>query len=174
VDSRADLYSLGGTFYYVLAGQPPFPGGSPLDKIIAHLDQPPPPVQGARPDVPDSLARIVARLLAKDAADRFATAGVLAEALAPFTALPATEAPLETPEPPVTTAAHYQMIPNSKSAAAPPKTLDRKRRTSPEKRESDSQTAPAPNRIFRLVGLTAALALAIGVLVLVLNVALSR
>ncbi|MDB5307073.1 MAG: serine/threonine protein kinase [Gemmataceae bacterium] len=85
VDRRADLYSLGGTFYFLLTGKPPFPVGSPIEKILKHQLDPPPPLQAARPDVPAGLAQIVARLMAKKPADRFATAGDLANALAPLT-----------------------------------------------------------------------------------------
>jgi serine/threonine-protein kinase len=85
VDHRADLYNLGGTFYFLLTGQPPFPVGSPVEKILKHQLDPPPPLQAARPDVSDGLARVVARLLAKKPDDRFKSAGELAEALGPFT-----------------------------------------------------------------------------------------
>jgi serine/threonine-protein kinase len=85
VDHRADLYSVGGAFYFLLTGKPPFPVGSPIEKILKHQLDPPPPLQAARPDVPDELARIVARLLAKKPADRFATATELAAALEPLT-----------------------------------------------------------------------------------------
>jgi serine/threonine-protein kinase len=84
VDRRADLYSLGGTFYFLLTGRPPFPATSPVEKILKHQLDPPPPLQASRPDVPDELARIVARLMAKKPEGRFATAAELAEALGPF------------------------------------------------------------------------------------------
>lgn len=84
VDHRADLYNLGGTFYFLLTGKPPFPTGSPIEKILKHQCDPPPPLQAKRPDVPDELARIVSRLMAKKPVDRFVTAGDLAEALQPF------------------------------------------------------------------------------------------
>jgi serine/threonine-protein kinase len=83
-DHRADLYSVGGTFYYVLTGKPPFPAGTPIEKILKHQHDPPPPLQAIRPDVPDDLARLVARLLAKDPADRPASADEVAAALEPL------------------------------------------------------------------------------------------
>ncbi len=64
-DHRADLYALGGAFYFLLTGKPPFHVGSPIEKILKHQIDPPPPLQAIRPDVPDDLARLVARLLAK-------------------------------------------------------------------------------------------------------------
>jgi len=97
VDHRADLYNLGGAFYYLLTGKPPFSVGSPIEKILKHQLDPPPPLQATRPDVPDDLARIVARLMAKKPEDRFPTADALALALLPLTrftaATPAAPAP---------------------------------------------------------------------------------
>ena len=84
VDHRADLYALGGAFYFLLTGKPPFPGGSPIEKILRHQLDPPPPLQAIRPDVPDGLARLVARLLAKNPDDRPASAGEVAAALEPL------------------------------------------------------------------------------------------
>ncbi|HEX4606689.1 MAG TPA: protein kinase [Urbifossiella sp.] len=83
-DHRADLYSLGGAFYFLLTGKPPFPAGSPIEKILKHQHDPPPPLQAVRPDVPDRLARLVARLLAKKPGDRFASAEEVAAALEPL------------------------------------------------------------------------------------------
>lgn len=66
VDTRADLYSLGCTFYYLLVGHGPFPGGTALEKIVRHTADAPPAIQALRPDVPDGIASIVHRLLAKN------------------------------------------------------------------------------------------------------------
>src|SRR5262249_32860905 len=52
VDIRADLYSLGCTLYHLLAGRPPFHGGSPAEKLIKHRDIDPPPLEAIRPDLP--------------------------------------------------------------------------------------------------------------------------
>jgi serine/threonine-protein kinase len=84
-DNRADLYGLGCAFYFLLTGRPPFPDGSPIEKILRHQTDPPPPLQAIRPDVPDTLAQIVSRLMAKDPAERFQSARELAEALEPLT-----------------------------------------------------------------------------------------
>src|SRR5206468_3158276 len=48
VDGRADLYSLGCTFYYLLTGQVPFPGGSSVEKLLKHQLEQPRPVEELR------------------------------------------------------------------------------------------------------------------------------
>lgn len=83
-DARSDIYSLGATFYFLLAGQPPFPGGSVLDKLHAHATEAPPPIDGLRDDVPPGVLAILARMLAKSPDDRFQSAADVAKALAPF------------------------------------------------------------------------------------------
>jgi eukaryotic-like serine/threonine-protein kinase len=82
VDGRSDLYSLGCTFYYLLTGEPPFPGGTPLEKVIRHQSDAPVSVQTRRPDVPDAVSAIVHKLLAKNAKWRYQKAGELAADLA--------------------------------------------------------------------------------------------
>jgi serine/threonine protein kinase len=83
-DIRSDLYSLGCTFHFLLTGQPPFPGGTALDKLIRHSTEAPPPLSKFRPDVPDAVAAIVAKLMAKKPEDRFQAPEELAVALRPF------------------------------------------------------------------------------------------
>ena len=89
VDVRADVYSLGCTLYKLLTGFAPFSNGkhrSSLSKMLAHVQEPVPSVKRCRGDVPDELAAILDRMLAKDPADRFATPAEVAEALSPFAA----------------------------------------------------------------------------------------
>jgi serine/threonine protein kinase len=84
VDIRADLYSLGCTFYFVLTGRPPFAGLAAPTKLLAHAQQPPPSMAASRPDVPAALLAIVERLLAKQPADRFPTPAALIAGLQPW------------------------------------------------------------------------------------------
>ena len=87
VDIRADLYSLGCTLYKLLSGRAPFSGPEyrgTLDKLNAHVRQPVPPIRQLVSAVPDGLAAILDRLLAKSPDDRFATPAEVAAALAPF------------------------------------------------------------------------------------------
>ena len=83
-DIRSDLYSLGCTFYFLLTGQPPFPGGTPLEKLIRQSAEKPAPLYDFRDDVPDAVHAIVERLLSKSADQRYQTPSALAEALEPF------------------------------------------------------------------------------------------
>jgi hypothetical protein len=87
VTAAADLYSLGCTLYYLLTARPPFSHRkSYADKLIAHRQEPAPDLRTLRPDIPEALAAIVTRLLAKVPADRFPDAEAVAKALAPLSA----------------------------------------------------------------------------------------
>ncbi len=83
-DIRSDLYSLGCTFYFLLTGSVPFPGGNAMEKLIRHATEHPQPVSDHRADVPVAVLNILDRLLAKRPEDRFQTPAELAEALHPF------------------------------------------------------------------------------------------
>jgi predicted ATPase/signal transduction histidine kinase len=82
VDSRSDLYSLGVTFFQMLTGRLPFEGRDPLEWVHCHVARPPPPPSELVPEVPEAIARIVLRLLAKMADDRYQTASGLRHDLA--------------------------------------------------------------------------------------------
>jgi WD40 repeat protein len=82
VDIRADLYSLGCTAYFLLTGEPPFPGGSSLQKIDRHRFEEPIPLPLLREGVPPGLTAVVQRLTAKRPEDRFQTPAELIAALA--------------------------------------------------------------------------------------------
>jgi urea transport system substrate-binding protein len=88
VDIRADVYSLGCTLYYLLAGEAPFSNKrytSLMQKMWAHSQAPLPPIRDLRPDVPDELVAVLNRMLAKNRDQRFARPSHVAEALAPYT-----------------------------------------------------------------------------------------
>jgi DNA-binding NarL/FixJ family response regulator len=83
VDGRADIYALGCVLYKTLTGVVPFDRGSDLEKMWAHVNDEPPSLLAARPELPKALDAAVRRAMAKDRDDRPATAGELArEALA--------------------------------------------------------------------------------------------
>ena len=87
-DIRADIYSLGCTLYDLLAGHAPFPGGSAVQKVKAHLERTPRPLRDLRRDVPTELAKIIERMMAKDPAQRYQTPVEVAAALTPYLAPP--------------------------------------------------------------------------------------
>jgi serine/threonine protein kinase len=81
VDIRSDLYSLGCTFYHLLAGRVPFPSDTPMEKLVKHFMEEPVALEEVRPEVPSAVASVVSRLMAKDKAQRFQTPAELACAL---------------------------------------------------------------------------------------------
>ncbi len=83
-DIRSDLYSLGCTFYFLLTGQVPFPGGTALEKLIRHSTEEPVPVETLYPGLPAGVVGIVRTLMAKQPWERFQSPAELAEALTPF------------------------------------------------------------------------------------------
>ncbi|NLX98911.1 MAG: serine/threonine protein kinase [Rhodopirellula sp.] len=74
LDPRSDIYSLGVTFYHMLAGVPPFVGDTALSVAVQHLKKQPVPLEQARPDLPPALCRIVHKMMAKTPDARFAAA----------------------------------------------------------------------------------------------------
>lgn len=74
VDTRSDIYSFGITCYHVLAARPPFEGDTPLKIAIQHLQNEPRRLEDLRTDLPDSLCRIVHKMLAKRPQDRYQNA----------------------------------------------------------------------------------------------------
>lgn len=68
---RSDIYSLGCTYYYLLTGSAPFPGGDLTDKLRRHATEPAPDVRKARPEVSPRLAGLIRRMMAKNPENRF-------------------------------------------------------------------------------------------------------
>jgi serine/threonine protein kinase len=86
-DIRSDLYSLGCTFHYILTGQVPFPAEAPMEKLLKHHLEAPPPVESLRPEVPRGVVKLVRRLMAKSPADRPQTPAEVAAVLASMLAM---------------------------------------------------------------------------------------
>jgi len=81
-DARSDVYSLACIVYEMLVGEPPFTGATPRAVLARHATDEARPVSELRPDVPASVGRTLDRALAKDPADRYATATDFGAALA--------------------------------------------------------------------------------------------
>jgi serine/threonine protein kinase len=90
VDIRADIYGLGATFYFLLAGEALFAGSSKAQKFIQHKNFSVGPIIRGVPGLPEKLALVVEKMLAKNPADRFQSPAEVAHALMPWTTVPVT------------------------------------------------------------------------------------
>jgi eukaryotic-like serine/threonine-protein kinase len=70
-DARTDVYGLGATAYYVLAGRPPFVADTPIAVGFAQVNDAPTPLRQLRPEVPPKLEEVVLRALEKDPLSRY-------------------------------------------------------------------------------------------------------
>jgi serine/threonine protein kinase len=88
VDIRADIYSLGATFYFCLTRFAPFQEGTAAQKLVWHQTRQPKPIRQLRPRVREGLAALIERMMAKDPAQRPQTPQEVVDALAPYTVEP--------------------------------------------------------------------------------------
>ena len=77
VDHRSDLYSLGVTYYFMIAGEPPFRADSAMALALKHVREIPRSLINYRPDLPLEIDRLVMKLMAKDPADRYQSAAMM-------------------------------------------------------------------------------------------------
>ncbi len=94
VNESADIYSLGAVAHYLLAGMPPFAGGSVAQKLLRHQREAPVRLDTLRPDVPAKLGKVIARMLSKSKDLRPESFDQVLEELAPWTQ----ELPIPFPE----------------------------------------------------------------------------
>jgi serine/threonine protein kinase len=137
-DIRADIYSLGVTFHFLLTGKSPYKDGTIAQKLIYHRTQRPEPIRALRPEVPEAVAGIIERMLSKNPGDRFQEPGEVVDALDPWTESPVPPPPeSEMPqlsraarraEPPTTPiprssrpTSHAVPAPDSRPASPPPR-----------------------------------------------------
>jgi len=81
-DIRADIYSLGCTFYYLLTGKSPFDGGSLATKLMRHQNAAAPPLERLRKGLPKRLQQVIDRTMAKKPEQRYQTPAEVAGAVA--------------------------------------------------------------------------------------------
>jgi serine/threonine-protein kinase len=82
LDHRSDLYSLGVTFYHMLAGEPPFRAETPLALALKHIKDTPVSLAVHRSDIPADLVALVMKLMAKNPAERYQSAAEMLRDLA--------------------------------------------------------------------------------------------
>jgi serine/threonine-protein kinase len=79
ITAQADIYSLGCVFFETLTGYVPFARGSDVDKLWAHVHEPPPALDAVSPGLSRALQPVLDRALAKDPDQRQRSAGELAQ-----------------------------------------------------------------------------------------------
>jgi serine/threonine protein kinase len=84
-DVRSDLYSVGCTLYFALAGRPPFEGGDAINKIYKQRMEDPEPIERVARGVPAAFGAIIRKLMAKDPAERYASCAELRADLSRWT-----------------------------------------------------------------------------------------
>ncbi len=139
-DVRADVYALGGSLYFLLAGHPPFPTGTVSQKLLWHRTKDPAPLRQIRPEVPEGLAAVIAKMMQKNPAQRQQTP---AEVMDDLEAWATSDVPLPTED----------EMPKLSKAAQPPAEMERATRSVSVREVAAvaatvgaTAPAPAPNR----------------------------
>jgi len=126
VDFRTDIYSLGATFYEMLSGHPPFTAPTPQEVMRKHVIEPPPDPRQDVPDLPAGVSAIVAKCMAKEPEDRYASADGFIAALdalefdAPVAEVVEPPPDVEKPAPPPSPAADRRRTGRTGTAARSP------------------------------------------------------
>ncbi len=97
VDQRADIYSLGGTFYYLVVGHPPFPDGTVAQRLVRHQSVEPPTLASLRPDCPIFLSQLCEWMMRKKVEERCRDCGDILEWLDRWQRDPNIALPLQQP-----------------------------------------------------------------------------
>ncbi|MCC7535108.1 MAG: serine/threonine protein kinase [Deltaproteobacteria bacterium] len=80
VDHRADLYSMGVMIFEMMCARPPFEAAHVFEMVVKHATEEPPDPRSIRPDIPEPVAAVILRSLAKEPSERFASANEMLEA----------------------------------------------------------------------------------------------
>lgn len=160
VDIRADIFSLGATFYFILTGVPPFGDGTAEQKLAGLRSQEPKPIRLLRREVPEELAAMIEKMMAKVPMRRYQTPAEVVTALEPWTRDPIAPPP-ETEMPRRSPSAAVAGLPNANEvmrevlALGPPSSFattarktgpgsDPAHPAAPAKRESKEPVEPLP------------------------------
>jgi serine/threonine protein kinase len=146
VDIRADIYSLGATFYFCLTGRTPFAEGTVAQKLIWHQTRQPKPIRQLRPEVPEGVVAIVEKMMAKDPNQRPQTPLEVADGLIPWTQSPIAPPP-ENEMPQLCPAAMGSSVPNDGNLAIGPRPAPAGNEMSPAPRKMwqvSQSTTPSP------------------------------
>lgn len=141
VDHRCDLYALGCTLYYLLAGKPPFAATSLPEMIECHLHRAPPELSSLRAGLPPLLEAICRKLMAKAPADRYESAEEVGKVLREWIkrGCPA-EAPDLEPE------FHEQLLKAITDSAEPSESIELTE-SSPESEAADESAEPESQEV---------------------------
>jgi len=71
IDGRADIYSLGATFYHLVTGKTPFEGSTAAIIMVKHINEQLPNPQDINADIPDGVAHVIMKMMAKKPGDRY-------------------------------------------------------------------------------------------------------
>ncbi len=83
VDHRSDIYGLGASFFHMVTGETLFEG-APKEMLRKHVKETPRPVRDVAPEVPEDVAKIIEKMLAKKQEDRYASTALLSDELRPL------------------------------------------------------------------------------------------
>jgi serine/threonine protein kinase len=144
VDIRADIYSLGATFYFCLTGRTPFAEGTVAQKLIWHQTRQPKPLKTIRADVDEGIVAVIEKMMAKDPAQRYQSPLEVAEALSPWTRA-SIPPPLETEMPRLSLAAMSSGAPSTSDSSGMPALRTSTPGTTPSPRPAwQAATPPSP------------------------------